>query len=201
MKTYMTVIKEVFETKGVLGFWDNGFRHISNSVRPIRRAIDCQGLRLRTLNNAFHQSVFRALGFSPETIDVRDLLPAIKANRIDAQENPLTNIVNFGIHEFQPHITLTSHFFGSALLLCNQDCLRAWPADLSSVIRDAAQQATQSQRQFADQDDASCLSRLHEAGIRPHIPSAEELESFQTAVDGLKSQQLEQLPAEISQLI
>ena len=185
----------------VLGFWDNGFRHISNGVRPIRTAKDCQGLRLRTLNNSFHQSVFRALGFIPETIDVRDLVPAIKANRIDAQENPLTNIVNFGIHEFQPYITLTSHFFGSALLLCNKERLRSWPVDLSAVIRDAASQATASQREFAEQDDASCLNRLYEAGIEPHVPSTQELESFQVASSDLKGTQIKKLPSEISNLV
>lgn len=182
----------------VLGYWDNGFRHISNSVRPIRSAADCSGLRLRTLNNDFHQRVFRALGFLPETIDVRDLVPAIKANRIDAQENPLTNIVNFGIHEFQPHVTLTSHFFGSALLLCNRERLRSWPADLAALVRQAAAVATVSQRQFAEHDDASCLNRLKEAGIVPYTPSAEELESFQDCLSGLKDELLNRLPGSIS---
>lgn len=185
----------------VLGFWDNGFRHISNSERAIERAQDCNGLRLRTLNNAFHQTVFRALGFIPETIDVRDLVPAIKANRIDAQENPLTNIVNFGIHEFQPHITLTGHFFGAAVLLCNKERWRSWPAELSAIVRDAATQATTSQRQYAEQDDTTCLERLQQAGITPHTLTSEGQDSFHAALSDLKNMQMENLPVEISRLI
>ena len=149
----------------------------------------------------FHQKVFRALGFVPTTIDVRDLVSAIKANRVDAQENPLTNIVNFGIHEHQPHITLTGHFFGVALLLCNRERLQSWPADVSAVIRDAAAHATACQRRFASQDDESCLHRIHEAGITPITPSARELQSFQDRLSGLKEEQMAMLPNRISELV
>lgn len=185
----------------VLGYWDNGFRHISNSIRPILSADDCTGMRLRTLDNAFHQKVFRALGFIPTTIDVRDLVPAIKANQVDAQENPLTNIVNFGIHEFQPYVTLTSHFFGSAVLLCNRKRLQSWPAEIASVVRDAATHATACQRQFAEEDDDTCLRRLHDAGIAPHTLNAGERASFQDRLTTLKDEQLAALPVEISDLI
>lgn len=185
----------------VLGYWDNGFRHLSNSIRPIRSADDCKGLLLRTLNNDFHQKVFRALGFVPTTIDVRDLVPAIKENRVDAQENPLTNIVNFGIHEHQPHITLTGHFFGVALLLCNRERLQSWPTDVSAVIRDAAAHATACQRRFASEDDASCLHRLHEAGITPVTPDTREMQSFQDRLSGLKEKQMAMLPDRISELV
>ena len=104
----------------LLDWWDNGFRHLSNRVRPIQRPADCQGLRLRTLMSDLHQEVFRLLGFEPVALDVKDLLAGVKAGTIDAQENPLTNIYNFGIHEHHRYITLSSHFFGAAVLLCHQ---------------------------------------------------------------------------------
>jgi len=75
----------------VLGWWDNGIRHISNAVRPIRTPADCIGLRLRTLDNAQHQAAFRRLGFLPIFIDVADLSRAVADRTVDAQENPLTN--------------------------------------------------------------------------------------------------------------
>ena len=65
----------------VLGWWDNGIRHISNAVRPIRTPADCVGLRLRTLDNAQHQSAFRRLGFVPTFIDVADLPRAVADHR------------------------------------------------------------------------------------------------------------------------
>ena len=98
----------------VLGWWDNGIRHISNAVRPIRTPADCVGLRLRTLDNAQHQSAFRRLGFVPTFIDVADLPRAVADHTIDAQENPLTNMINFNLHVHHKHVSLTGHLLGIA---------------------------------------------------------------------------------------
>ena len=94
----------------VLAFWDNGFRHFSNRLRPIRHPRDCQGMKIRTLDNALHQQVFRAMGFEPVTIDVKDMPTAIASGAVDAQENPLTNTLNFGLHRTHRYISMTSHF-------------------------------------------------------------------------------------------
>ena len=103
-----------------LAFWDNGIRHLSNRARPIRAPADCAGLRLRTQHNAFHQAVFRALGFEPVAIDPSELPAAVAGGHVDAQENPLTNLVNFKIHEHHPHVTLSAHLFGVAPVLVNR---------------------------------------------------------------------------------
>ena len=83
----------------VLGYWDNGFRHLSNRAHPIMHPRDCRGLTIRTLDNALHHAVFASLGFTPLTVDVRDLREAIQSGRVDAQENPLTNTVGFGVQQ------------------------------------------------------------------------------------------------------
>lgn len=97
----------------ILGFWDNGFRHLTNRVRPIRRPEDCRGLTIRTLFSDLHTRTFRQLGFEPRALDVKDLLAGVEAGTIDAQENPLTNNWNFGIHRHHSYFTLTGHFLGS----------------------------------------------------------------------------------------
>jgi TRAP-type transport system periplasmic protein len=66
----------------LLGFWDNGFRHLSNSVRPISRAADCNGLRIRTLDSAVYRQSLASLGFSPQSIDVKDFVQALKAGSV-----------------------------------------------------------------------------------------------------------------------
>ena len=144
----------------LLGWWDNGFRHLSNRVRPIRRPADCQGLRLRTLMSELHQEVFRRLGFEPLALDVKDLLAGVQDGTLDAQENPLTNIYNFGIHEQHRYITLSGHFFGAAVLLCHQASYDAWPAEAQDAITAAAAEATRAQRQFAAAEDEAVLARL-----------------------------------------
>jgi TRAP-type C4-dicarboxylate transport system substrate-binding protein len=149
----------------VLAFWDNGFRHISNRLRPIRHPRDCRGMRIRTLDNAFHHALFRAFGFEPVTIDVRNLAEAVASHAVDAQENPLTNLVNFNLHRVHRHVSLTGHFFGVVLLLANRKRFEAWPADAQRAIMAACGEATQTQRQLATAEDARCLEQLRREGI------------------------------------
>ncbi|MEX3009715.1 TRAP transporter substrate-binding protein [Hoeflea sp. TYP-13] len=149
----------------VLDFWDNGFRHISNGKGPILSPDDCQGLKIRTLANDNHQRVFRALGFEPITIDVRDLPSACADGTVDAQENPLTNIYNFGLHNHHKHITLTRHLIGVAMVLFNKQAVGSWPADFKEGVQRALRQATLAQRGFADEDDILCTERLVAEGI------------------------------------
>src|SRR5216117_1223480 len=91
----------------LLGYWDNGFRHLSNRVRPIRRPDDCRGIRIRTQMSDLHGEVFRALGFEPIASDVKEFVEQIGGDRFQAQDNPLTNIYNFGVHRHHRYITLS----------------------------------------------------------------------------------------------
>ncbi len=166
----------------VLGFWDNGIRHISNGVRPIRHPRDCAGLSIRTLDNAFHQALFAAMGFRPRFIDVKDLAEAVRSRSIDAQENPLTNIVNFAIQETHRHVSLTGQFFGIALLLANRRTLQAWPAGVRDAVALAAREATLAQRRLAAEEDAQCLARLREAGVEIIPAEAIDLDAFKQVV-------------------
>jgi len=148
----------------VLGYFDNGFRHWSNRLRPIRAPADCRGMRIRTLFSATHQDVFRALGFEPVPLDVKDLLAAVRTGEVDAQDNPLTNIFNFGIHEQHRHITLSSHFWGAAVLLCNGAAFAGWPQEVREAISAAAVEATAEQRRMAAAEDEEALEKLQSSG-------------------------------------
>lgn len=165
----------------VLDYWDNGFRHISNGRRAIRMPADCQGLTIRTLANDNHQRVFRALGFEPMAIDVRDLPEAVRSGRVDAQENPLTNIYNFQLHRDHKHITLTRHLLGVALALFNKEAVDSWPADVQDGVVKALGEATQAQRRFADDDDRICREKLSQEGVDIHDLTLEEHQAFADA--------------------
>ena len=158
----------------LLAFWDNGFRPISNGRRTIRRPADCAGLRIRTLDNALHQAFFRRLGFEPVFLDVKDLVKAAAGGSIDAQENPLTNIVHFELYRYHPFVSLTAHLFGVTLLLVNRRHFDGWPDDVRAAVREAAAIATASQRRDAAGEDALCLDRLTATGIE--IAAASELD-------------------------
>ena len=149
----------------VMAFWDNGIRHVSNAVRPIRTPADCQGLSIRTLDNRFHQAIFSALGFAPRFIDVKDLAESVRTRAIDAQENPLTNIINFEIEKTHRHVSLLGQFFGIALVLANAGFMRDQPPGDRRAIETAVGVATQNQRAFAAEEDAGCLAVLRQSGV------------------------------------
>jgi TRAP-type transport system periplasmic protein len=166
----------------VLGWWDNGIRHISNAVRPIRVPADCVGLRLRTLDNAQHQTAFRRLGFLPHFVDVADLPHAVAHGEVDAQENPLTNMVNFNLHAHHRHVSLTGHLVGIAPLLINRARYDRLPDDLRAILRMAARESETTQRKLAIAEDAACLDVLAAAGVHIVPPDEIDRQAFRAAV-------------------
>lgn len=164
----------------VLDYWDNGFRHIS-SGRRLQTPADCVGLKIRTLANDNHKRVFRALGFEPMSIDVRDLPEAVASGRVDAQENPLTNIYNFGLHRTHRHITLTRHLLGVALALFNAQSVATWPREIRQAVQAALRQATTAQRQFAEEDDRICGEKLTAEGVEILELTPRQREAFADA--------------------
>jgi TRAP-type C4-dicarboxylate transport system substrate-binding protein len=144
----------------VLGLWDNGFRHVSNKVRPIRRPEDCRGLRIRTQMSELHGETFRALGFVPIAEDIKTFVAQIGGDRFDAQDNPLTSIYVFGVHHHHRYITLTGHFFGASFMLCDARFYESWPADVRAAVDEAAREATVLQRRLAVSEDTDVLARL-----------------------------------------
>jgi len=143
-----------------LGFWDNGARHMTNRHRPIRRPDDCAGLTIRTMNSALHQATFAALGMTPRYIDVKDYPAAVAGGVVDAQENPHTNTLNFGIPAHHPFLTPTGHFQGVSLFLANRAWVEALAPAHRTALLDAAATATRAQRSFAVAEDTEALARI-----------------------------------------
>ena len=147
----------------LLGYWDNGFRYLSNRVHPIRRPEDCRGIRIRTQMSDLHGEVFRALGFEPIKSDIKDFVEQVGGDRFQAQDNPLTNIYNFGVHNHHRYITLTAHFWGSSAFVCNAAQYLGWPKDVQDAVTAAAKEATACQRQLAAVEDAEIMKKLDPA--------------------------------------
>jgi TRAP-type C4-dicarboxylate transport system substrate-binding protein len=166
----------------LLRFWDNGFRHFSNSQHAIADPADCVGMTIRTLFSDLHTRVFSALGFEPVALDVKDLLQGVRSGRIVAQENPLTNTYNFEIFKYHRFITLSSHFFGAAVLLCNQAAYEAWDDEIREAVEQAASVATVAQRQLAEQEDDLILQKLAEEDVEILALSEQQRANFLQAV-------------------
>ena len=175
----------------VLAYWDNGFRHFSNGVRRIVHPRDCRGLKLRTLENAQHHRVFRAFGFEPVVIVVRELAAAVHERRVDAQENPLTNLVNFNLQKTHRFVTMSGHFLGIAPVLCNRARLAQWPAHVRAAVAEAMAEATAAQRGYAAEDDVLCLATLEADGVEVIRPDGFDRAAFVDAVADIRAEAMQ----------
>jgi TRAP-type transport system periplasmic protein len=167
----------------LLGMWDNGFRHLSNRVRPIRTPADCKGLTIRTQISALHGELFAALGFVPIPVDVKEFVEQIAGPRFDAQENPLTNTFNFGVHHYHRYMTLTGHLFGGTVMIVNERVFQGWPPEVQQAVLEAAREATLHQRALAAAEDDAVLAQLDPAENEVIVPTAAERQAFIEAAE------------------
>jgi TRAP-type C4-dicarboxylate transport system substrate-binding protein len=140
----------------VLGWFENGFRHISNRLRPVCRSSDLAGMRIRVLPSKVQARTFELLGAVPMPMDLTEAIAMIKAGEIDAQENPLSNTVTYGVHKFHRFHSLTSHFYISRPVFVHRAAFDAWPSDLQAAMRSAVRSAIAFQRDLhiAEEEDA-----------------------------------------------
>jgi C4-dicarboxylate-binding protein DctP len=169
----------------VLGFWDNGVRHVSNRLHPIHTPDDCRGLKIRVLNSSLYLATFRALGCEPSVIDPKDLRAAVASHRVDAQENPLTNIVTFKLYETHRFISMTAHFLGICLVLVNRPKFDGLPQDVRDGIAECVAAATRAQRDFAIAEDSECAAMLTASGVEIVPPERIDGQAFRHAVAGV----------------
>jgi TRAP-type C4-dicarboxylate transport system substrate-binding protein len=162
----------------LLGFWDNGIRHISSKVRLIKSLSDCEEQIIRTTPSPLHIDIFKKLGFKPKPLDVRDFKLAIENDEIDAQENPLTNYWNFGVYKKQKFVTLTSHIFGFCLFVINYSYFDKLSDLQKEFVINKSNKVTEFQRQLAVLEDANLLKEMKLANIKVEKIDEENLIQF-----------------------
>ena len=162
----------------LLGFWDNGIRHISSKLRLIKSLSDCEEQIIRTTPSPLHIDIFKKLGFKPKPLDVRDFKLAIENDEIDAQENPLTNYWNFGVYKKQKFVTLTSHIFGFCLFVINYSFFHKLCDPQKEFVINKSKKATEFQRQLAVQEDENLLKEMKLANIKIEKLDEENLIEF-----------------------
>lgn len=144
----------------VVGWWDNGFRHVSNNTRPIMTPEDMHGLKLRTLPSKVHVSFFSALGAIPVPMDFSELIPALQQGVIDGQENPPAIVYPHKIYEAQKYYSLTGHVNEPMVVLMGLGTESALPEDLRPVLKDALDAATAFQRELNARRSTEMLTEL-----------------------------------------
>src|SRR3954463_567468 len=148
----------------ILGWFENGFRHISNRLRPIRSPADMNGMRLRVLPSEIHRRTFELIGAQAMRMDLTEAIAMIKAGTLDAQENPLANTVTYGVHKFHKFHTLTSHFYISRPVFFHRGAFDAWPKELQRAMQQAVTDAVAFQRKLAEAEHFESKAAIEAQG-------------------------------------
>jgi TRAP-type C4-dicarboxylate transport system substrate-binding protein len=167
----------------LMGIWDNGFRHITNNIRSIHTPKDCEGLNIRTQMSQIHVDSLRSMGFNPIPIDVKDFIAQINTGRFNAQDNPLTNTYNFGVHNYHRFITLTGHFFGGTAFICNRQIYDSWTKDFQDAFDEISKLATEFQWQLATKEDELMIHKLSMQDVIINEISADQKQIFMQSVE------------------
>jgi len=166
----------------IVSWWDNGFRHLTNGVRPIRRPEDCAGLKIRTLRSDIYTQTFSTLGFEPVFTDVKELAGAVASGEVDAQENALANTFSLEVNKHHRWITMSGHFFGPTVVLCHKPTYDGWPDDVRAAVDQALAAATAAQRSYAAAEEAAVLAKNDTSGNEIIELTEDERAAFVAAV-------------------
>jgi tripartite ATP-independent transporter DctP family solute receptor len=171
------------EGKGIvnLAYWENGWRHMTNNVKPIKTAADFKGLKIRVQESPVYMSFMKALGATPTPIPFGELYSAMEQKVVDGQENPLAQITQNKFNEVQKYMTLTAHSYDAAVFLVSKAALDKLPPDLQKVVRDAAMEAGNYERKLNAELDDSFMKTLKSAGMV--IEEHPDMDSFRKAVE------------------
>ncbi len=118
----------------VLGFWENGFRVITNNVRPIVTPEDLKGIKLRTPKGVWRVKMFKAYGANPTPMAYGEVFAALQAGVIDGQENPFAQIWGGKFHEVQKYLSLTGHVYTPVFLVAGERWWKGLPADVQQTL-------------------------------------------------------------------
>ena len=149
-----------------LAYWENGFRHLTNSKRAIVKAEDLGGLKVRTMQNNLYIDLFSGLGANAIPMPVNELFNALETKAVDAQENPYTVVQAQKFYDVQKYLSTTGHAYDAQVLIASKKFWDKLSAADKTLMQDAAREATDFQRQTSREMNAKARAELIKAGMQ-----------------------------------
>ena len=171
---------------GITGaaFWENGFRQLTNSKRPINSLADLKGLKIRTMENEIHMAAFKEMGVDPTPMAWSDVFASLQQGVIDGQENPLAIIESQKINEVNKYLAITNHVYSPSVLLISNKTLEQFDEDTQKILIDSAKEAGDYERQLLSDGEATTLENLKKAGMEVTEPNLDEFRDAAQKVYG-----------------
>lgn len=149
----------------IIGVWENGFRHVTNNVRPIVVPEDLQGIKLRTPRGVWRVRMFQLLGANPSPMALSEVFIALQTGVMDGQENPLAQIHASKFQEVQRYLSLTGHVYTPAYVVAGTDRWSRLPEDVRDTLEQAAREVQTFVYQTAARLDVELLGDIEGAGV------------------------------------
>ena len=185
----------------IVGYFENGFRHVSNRVKPIHLPSDMKGLTIRVLPSKVQERTFELLGATPKVMDLSEALEAIKAGKLDAQENPFSNTVTYGVHTFHRFHTATNHFYISRPIFVHRPSFDAWPKPIQEELRAAVREAVAFQRDLHVTEEADAQEAIKKVGGQIVELTNDQHKAFVSAVSPIYGEARSQFGRDLLALV
>ncbi len=156
-----------------LGYWELGFRNVTNSRRPVGKLEDIQGLKIRVVQSPIYIELFNTLGANAVPLPFPELYTALEQKTVDGQENPASVILTSKFAEVQKHMALTRHTYNPQILIISKRVWDRLNEDERKVIREAADEARIYQRQTSRDAEAKTMNELKKGMQVTEIAPAE----------------------------
>ncbi len=155
------------KSKGIKGlaYWENGFRQLTNNVRPIRSPKDLEGMKMRTMENEVHIAAWKAEGANPAPLAFGELFTALQQGTFDAQEGPINLFYDMKFYEVQKYITRTNHVYSPWPLLINPDVYNGFSDQDRAIFDQVVKDTTRYQRELAQQADEKAVAAMPQVQI------------------------------------
>ena len=180
-------IKDKLQDKGLVGlvYWENGFRNLTNSKRPITKVEDLDGVKLRVMQNNVFLSSFKTLGANAIPMAFSELFGALETHTVDGQENPYNTILSSKFYEVQKYLTVTNHVYSPWVLLVS----KKWWDQLSKaeqkVLMDAAKTSRDYERKDTREEASKAMADLKSKGMLVNELSPAEASRMRNKLTGV----------------
>jgi tripartite ATP-independent transporter DctP family solute receptor len=158
-----------------LGFWDLGFRNVTNSKHPIAKPEDLSGLKIRVIPNPVFIETFQAFKANPVPMPFAEVYGAMESKAIDGHENPYAVILSNKFYEVQKYFSSTNHVYGANILLVSKKFWDQLTPDEQRWMREASDEARGYQRQVSREAARKAITELQAKGMQFNDVSAVEL--------------------------
>jgi tripartite ATP-independent transporter DctP family solute receptor len=168
-----------------LAWWENGFRHLTNSKLAVKTPEDLKGMKVRTMENAFHLAAWKAMGANPTPMSWSEVFTALQQHAMDGQENPVPNFYTARIHEVNKYITTTGHIYSPFMFLFSKKIFDTIPKEDQDIIVAAAKEAGLYERQLNREATETYLAEIEKEGGVVTRLTAEDKKPFMELTAGV----------------